>query len=54
LGPRVRLFDVEKVRELGLERRETVWSLSIMCVKKLKGVWASMRRMHEFLCLKIV
>ena len=35
-----------KVRELGLERRETVWSLSTMGVEKLKISRASMRRMH--------
>jgi len=38
----------KKVRELGLERCETVWSLSTMGVEKLKGSWASMRRMHGF------
>jgi len=36
----------KKVRELGLERRETVWSLSTTGVKKLKMSRASMRRMH--------
>jgi len=35
-----------KVRELGLERRETVWSLSTIGVKKLTMSRASMRRMH--------
>lgn len=38
----------KKVRELGLKRRETVWSLSTMGVKKLRSVCASMRRMHLF------
>jgi hypothetical protein len=33
--PRVRLFaDLKVVRELGLERRETVWSLSVVIKKK--------------------
>jgi len=36
----------KKERELGLERRETVWSLSTMGVKKLKRSSASMRRLH--------
>jgi hypothetical protein len=36
----------KKVRELGLERCETVWSLSTRGVKKLKNLRASMRRMH--------
>ena len=37
---------LKKVRELGLERRETVWSLSTIRVKKLQGKRASMRRMQ--------
>jgi len=37
---------VKKVRELDSERRETVWSLSTISVKKLKLLRASMRRMH--------
>ena len=41
----------KKVRELGLERRETVWSLSTMGVKKLKSAWASMRRMLKLIYL---
>jgi len=39
----------KKVRELGLERCETVWSLSTIGVKKFKRSWASMRRMHGFI-----
>jgi len=31
---------------LGLERRETVWSLSIIGVEKFKRGCASMRRLH--------
>jgi hypothetical protein len=36
----------KKERELGLERRETVWSLSTIRAKKLKRSNASMRRLH--------
>jgi sugar phosphate permease len=44
----------KKVRELGLERRETVWSLSTTRVKKLEISCASMRRMHLLVPLLII
>ena len=43
-----------KIRELGLERRETVWSLSTVRVKELKGSYASMRRLHYLILFRIV
>ncbi len=35
--PRVRLFPIKAVRELGSKRRETVWSLSSVGVGGLRG-----------------
>ena len=41
--PRVRLFAIKVVRELGLERRETVRSLSAVGAGELRGAAPSTR-----------
>jgi hypothetical protein len=42
---------IKKTRELGLERRETVWSLSTERVGESRKSCASMRRLHYHIFL---
>jgi len=45
---------IKKIRQPGLERRETVWSLSTVGVGELRMLCASMRRPHDHNLFRLV